>query len=195
MDIDSPEKVRHLEDMLNSGKITIVLIFADWCGACHRFRDNIWKPMTKKKAIHNRIALRDDMVQNTSLAGTKFEYLPSIIVVDENGQAQTFETPDGGITNAMPTPKNLKDMTRIVNVSLMNASQTIKSPKTVQLNTRRNRNRNNSRNSSRNRNSPPFSMTPIEIPSIPSPQTPNGSSYIAKGGALLKALRRYTRRR
>jgi hypothetical protein len=57
------------------------------------------------------------MVRNTSLANSKFDYLPSIILVNEKGEVQKFQTPDGE-TNAMPTPRSLKDMERVVNVSV-----------------------------------------------------------------------------
>lgn len=114
--VDNLSKIPSLEKALNSGRINIILVFAEWCGACHKFRNNIWNPMMRKNALHNRISVRDDMIKNSSLANTSFDYLPSILVVDEKGVTQTFHTPEGKITNAMPTPKNLDDMTRIVNV-------------------------------------------------------------------------------
>ena len=114
--VNSKTNIPEMEKLLASSNITIVLIYADWCGACHKFRDNIWDPMLKSDAMHNRIAVRDDMVKDTSLSKAKFDYLPSILVVDEKGDIQTFQTPEGKITNAMPTPTNVKDMTRIVNV-------------------------------------------------------------------------------
>uniref|UniRef100_A0A6C0KNA4 Thioredoxin domain-containing protein n=1 Tax=viral metagenome TaxID=1070528 RepID=A0A6C0KNA4_9ZZZZ len=116
--VDSNTHIPDLEKVLASGNITIVLVYAEWCGACHRFREKIWDPMLKDNAIHNRIAVRDDMVKNTSLSKAKFDYLPSILVVDEKGDIQTFRTPEGEETNAMPTPKSIEDMTRIVNVPL-----------------------------------------------------------------------------
>jgi thiol-disulfide isomerase/thioredoxin len=116
--VDSIKKIPALEKALKSGKINIVLVFAEWCGACHKFRKNIWEPMLKKNAIHNRVAIRDDMVANTSLSNAKFDYLPSILVVDEKGKLQDFALPDGQATNAMPTPKSVDDMTRVVNVNV-----------------------------------------------------------------------------
>ena len=113
--VDSLSKVPELEKILKEGKITIVLVYADWCGACTKFKKDLWGPMCKGPAKHNRAAVRDDMVANTSLANTKFNYLPSILVVDENGTPQTFAGPEGP-TNAMPTPKTLNDLNRVVNI-------------------------------------------------------------------------------
>lgn len=122
LNVDTLSKIPTLEKALKSGRINIVLVFAEWCGACHKFRNNIWNPMLKKGALHNRIAVRDDMINKTSLANTKFDYLPSILIVDEKGVAQTFKTPEGKVTNAMPTPKNIGDMTRVVNVPVATAN-------------------------------------------------------------------------
>lgn len=124
--MDSIKKIPALEKALKSGKINIILVFAEWCGACHKFRKNIWEPMLKKNAIHNRVAVRDDMVGNTSLANAKFDYLPSILVVDEKGKLQDFEAPDGQATNAMPTPKSVEDMTRVVNVNVTPSVEPLK---------------------------------------------------------------------
>jgi thiol-disulfide isomerase/thioredoxin len=119
--VDSESKIRDLESMLGNGNITFVLIFAEWCGACHKFMKNVWGPMCKKGAIHNRAAVRDDMVSKTSLANTNFKYLPSVIIVNEKGEKEVFNGPDGP-TNAMPTPQNETEMLRIVNVPVTAAS-------------------------------------------------------------------------
>lgn len=123
LQVDSKNKIPKFELELQNSTINFVLVYADWCGACDRFKKNIWNPMCKGAAKHNRMAVRDDMIKNTSLANAKFDYLPSLLVVDENGQLQTFETPDGE-TNAMPTPKNISEMKRIVNVPVKNITNT-----------------------------------------------------------------------
>ena len=116
--VDSVSKIPALEKMLKSGGLTIVLVYADWCGACSRFKQNVWGPSCKENALHNRIGVRDDMVRKTSLANAKFDYLPSLLVVDEKGEMQEFKTPEGKATNAMPTPKSVEEMSRVMNVSL-----------------------------------------------------------------------------
>lgn len=122
LQVDSKAKIPKFELQLKNSTINFVLVYADWCGACTKFKQNIWNPMCKGAAKHNRMAVRDDMIKNTSLANAKFDYLPSLLVVDEKGQLQTFETPDGE-TNAMPTPKNVSEMKRIVNVPVINITK------------------------------------------------------------------------
>ena len=113
--IDNLAKIPEFEKAIGSD-LCFVLVVASWCPACTRFKKNIWEPSLKKKALHKRVEIESELIKNTSLANTKFDYLPSIIVV-ENGRAKEFSGPEGA-TNAMPTPKTLRDMTRIVNVPI-----------------------------------------------------------------------------
>lgn len=123
--VDAKHKIPKFEANIKAGTINFVLVYAEWCGACHRFMDNIWNPMCKGKAKHNRMAVRDDMIKGTSLANANFDYLPSVLIVDEAGQLQSFKTPEGKDTNAMPTPKSLNEMKRIVNVPVMNITNSL----------------------------------------------------------------------
>jgi hypothetical protein len=122
--VDAKHKIPKFEQEIKGGNINFVLVYAEWCGACHRFMDNIWNPMCKGKAKHNRMAVRDDMIKNTSLANANFDYLPSVLIVDEAGQLQSFKTPEGKDTNAMPTPKSLDEMKRVVNVPVVERKNT-----------------------------------------------------------------------
>jgi thiol-disulfide isomerase/thioredoxin len=122
--VDMESKIPELEKILKNGKVTIVLVFADWCGHCHKFQKDIWNPMCNKEATHNRVSVRDDMMSKTSLNSAKFDYLPSVMVVNEKGELENFPTPEGNSTNVIPTPKSLEDMNRIVNVPLKQASAT-----------------------------------------------------------------------
>ena len=125
--VKSASDIKKMERSLGNGAINFVLIYADWCGACHRFKKNIWNPMCKGPAKHNRVEISNDMLQNSSLRNAKFDYLPSLIVVDEAGNVQSFKTPEGKDTNAMPTPQTLADMKRIVNVPV-NSLNLVKAP-------------------------------------------------------------------
>ena len=60
--VDSEKKIPKFELQLKNSTINFVLVYADWCGACHKFMNNIWEPMCKGSARHNRLAVRDDMI-------------------------------------------------------------------------------------------------------------------------------------
>ena len=73
--------------------------------------------MCNKGAKHNRVAVNEKVLDQTSLSNANIEEYPSVIVVNEQGKAETFQTPEGKTTNAIPTPKSVEDMTRIVNIT------------------------------------------------------------------------------
>jgi hypothetical protein len=106
--------------MLSQGPLTLVLIYADWCGACHRFRDEVWSPLTSlQNATVNRAAVRDDMVAKTSLANVEKKFYPTLLLVGNDKKPATFPSEEGGMTNAMPRQptlqEDLKTLTNLVN--------------------------------------------------------------------------------
>jgi len=119
--VDEVTKITKLEDGLRKNSVKFVLVYGDWCGACNRFKRDIWGPLSNEPAKHSRFAVRDDMIGKTSLRNANYKYLPSILVLDEKGNTQEFDTPEGP-TNAMPTPKTLNDMRRVVNVPVAAAA-------------------------------------------------------------------------
>jgi hypothetical protein len=196
--VDSADKIPALEKMLGNGSITFVLIYADWCGACTRFKKNIWNPMCEKSAIHSRAAVRDDMVKNTSLASAEFDYLPSLIVVDEKGNMQSFKTPEGKNTNAMPTPQNLSDMKRIVNVPVGNVGKVENVGNISQKNTLQTLSQAPTETLNTNPELTPQTLPPVELVSttpVTSPTTVSGKAYVPTPMvAPQKGGRRKTRR-
>jgi hypothetical protein len=126
--VDSKDKIPELEKLLKNGVtaqgasstlgarqelapvVTFVLIYADWCGHCHKYMDNVWNPMCKKgNTKHNVAAVREDVLPNTSLANAKIEGYPSVIVVNSDGKPAEFKKPDGEVTNAMPNKDKIEE--------------------------------------------------------------------------------------
>jgi len=123
--VDSEKKVPMFNSLIKSGSVTFVLVYADWCGACTRFKKNIWNPMCNGPARHNRAMVDSEMIKKTSLANADFEYLPSIILVDGEGKMHGFQKPDGTNTHAMPTPQSLEEMKKAVNSPITPSSPTM----------------------------------------------------------------------
>ncbi len=122
--IDDLAKLPLLDKLLKKKNIVIVLVYADWCPACRRFKKDVWGPACEKEAVHERAEVEASLVDKSpALKNAKFQYLPSVLVVDEKGEVQEFETPEGK-TNAMPTPKSEEEMTRIMNVNVAPAANT-----------------------------------------------------------------------
>jgi thiol-disulfide isomerase/thioredoxin len=64
VDVRSPEHVKNFAKLLESGKITIVLVYADWCGHCHRFMPYFDKASKSAQRSVQVSKIRDDMVNN-----------------------------------------------------------------------------------------------------------------------------------
>jgi len=112
VDVRSADKLGMFEGMLGSGPLTLVLVYADWCGHCQRFKKDTWNDLT---AMSNRkmniAAVRDDMLPKTSLANSKIKGYPSLMLVGTDKRPAEFSE-EGEVTNAMPSneKKNLQSL-------------------------------------------------------------------------------------
>lgn len=114
LDVRAENDIKDFEKILSSGPLTIVLIYADWCGHCTRFKDSMWNQMAAmpNKNI-NTASVHYDMLDKTSLADSKIEGYPSLLMVGTDKKPANFKEPSGVVTNAMPqptTPEELKTM-------------------------------------------------------------------------------------
>jgi hypothetical protein len=122
MDVDTSAKLGMMQTLMGKGKsgvVSYVLVYAPWCGACRKFRKNIWDPSMRFPAKHNRIAIRDDVFNNSPFAKKvpDLKYLPSMILVDEKGDVQVNSAP-GGPTNILPTPTSVNQLVKMANVNV-----------------------------------------------------------------------------
>jgi thiol-disulfide isomerase/thioredoxin len=122
LDVNSPAKIRMMEALMGKGRsgvVSYVLVYAPWCGACRKFRKNIWDPSMRFSAKHNRIAIRDDVFNNSPFAKKvpDLKYLPSMILVDEKGDVQMNAAPEGP-TNILPTPTSVDQLVKMANVNV-----------------------------------------------------------------------------
>ena len=100
------------------GIVSYVLVYAPWCGACRRFRENVWDPSLNVPTTHNRIAVKDDVFNNSPMAKDvpDLKFLPSMFVV-KDGVIQLHKKP-GGDTAIIPTPKTKEELLQMANVKL-----------------------------------------------------------------------------
>ena len=101
VDVRSKDDVKDLERDIKVGPITIVLVYADWCGHCTRFKENVWSKLMSKPRKVNLASVHHDQLTNTSLRDAKITGYPSVLVVGKDGKPAVFKS-EGEATNAMP---------------------------------------------------------------------------------------------
>jgi thiol-disulfide isomerase/thioredoxin len=114
VDIREEAQLGELQKRITKGPLTLVLVYADWCGHCQRF-----KPMMDElEKFPNRSVqtarIRDDMFPKSSISSAKVEGYPSLMLVKKSGEVATFKTPEGEVTNAIPEHTNMQKMTSLV---------------------------------------------------------------------------------
>jgi thiol-disulfide isomerase/thioredoxin len=115
VDVRSPEDVSQFENILSKGPITIVLVYADWCGHCVRYKENVWSKLMKTPNRKlNLASVHYDQLENTSQKTAAIKGYPSVLVVGSDKKAATF--PDGSSkkTNAFPKAQSLEVMEEMI---------------------------------------------------------------------------------
>lgn len=116
IDVRSAADVPLFESLLGRGPMTIVLVHADWCGHCQTFKDKVWNkvPNSPTNKI-NTASVHHDMLENTSLAGSKLEGYPSLLLVGKDKKPAVYKNNEGKETNAMPQPETAEQLNQMVN--------------------------------------------------------------------------------
>jgi thiol-disulfide isomerase/thioredoxin len=114
VDITNTRMINELGKRISKGPLTLVFVYADWCGHCQSY-----KPlMSKLESMNGRsiqtARIRDDILPHSPLANEKIEGYPTLMLVDQNGKPVTFKTPEGTATNAIPEARNMNQMSLIV---------------------------------------------------------------------------------
>ena len=110
LDVRSKSDIAPLEEMLRGPNITLVLIYADWCGHCHDYMAT-WDKLEKMPNRTSNIAkVHHDMQENSpTLQNASILGYPSVIRVLPSGKLAEFVTPGSSTpTNAIP-PKDMRN--------------------------------------------------------------------------------------
>ena len=110
LNVRSGGAVKSFEKVLGKGPLTLVYVNAKWCGACHRFNDEVWEPLTKlKNRSVNLASVDSEMIGKTSLANVPRSFYPTLMLVGKDKKPATFEDEEGKPTNAMPRNSTLSE--------------------------------------------------------------------------------------
>lgn len=141
VDVRSKTSIGAFEDLLGRGPITIILVYADWCGACTRFKENTWNDivtMPPNQRTVNIAAVREDMLPLTSISDAKIDGYPSLLLVGKDKKPAEFISESGQATNALPNNEKeniMKILTAPMPKSINNLPVPTATPNNVLLTT------------------------------------------------------------
>jgi hypothetical protein len=108
----------------------MVFIKASWCGACHRFNDEVWNSLTALKNRNMNLASVDsEVIGKTSLANVPRKFYPTLLLVGKDKKPATFMDEDGSPTNAMPRSNTLSEDREALTALVQNPTLNTVSPK------------------------------------------------------------------
>ena len=132
LDVRSPKHVKMFENLIVNGPLTIVFVKAKWCGACHRFNDEVWNSLTKLKNRNVNLASVDsEVIGQTSLASVPRKFYPTLLLVGKDKKPATFLDEDGSPTNSMPRNGSLEEDREALSALVQNAPASMNIPKSV----------------------------------------------------------------
>lgn len=114
VDITDSGSLGELDKRIAAGPFTLVLVYADWCGHCQRFKPMMSKLENELGRSIQTARVRDDVFPQSSLSGEKLSGYPSLMLVDKNGKSKVFKTAEGETTNTIPEYTDLNKMMTIV---------------------------------------------------------------------------------
>lgn len=108
VDVRSKKDIAEFEKTLSLGPITLVLVYADWCGHCQHFKKDIWNDLQNlpNKKI-NLASVHYDQLPNTSQKDAKINGYPSLLVIGNDKKPASFNVEgENEVTNALPDSRN-----------------------------------------------------------------------------------------
>lgn len=109
VDVRTPSDVPKFESLLKTGPV-FVLVYADWCGHCKRFKSNMWDEVANSRnKSKNTAAVHYDMVNKTSMRNTPIEGYPTLFEVKPSGKTN--------ISTPVATPQSKEELETMVGMN------------------------------------------------------------------------------
>jgi hypothetical protein len=118
MDARTVADVAKLVEGIKNNVVTLLLIYADWCGHCGTFKKDIWKKLEATKGRKLPMAqINESVLQHlkAEIPGLKIDGYPTVSLIGKDMKAAEMNDPaTGEATNALPNTRDMASMTKLV---------------------------------------------------------------------------------
>jgi thiol-disulfide isomerase/thioredoxin len=115
VDVTSTEHIPKLVDLLKKNKVVIVLIWADYCGHCHTYKDQVWNKLQKNQGRKAGLAsIHYDQLENTPPEiPKKVPGYPTVLLMKDGVPMKFKDKNTGDTTVEYPNSRDVSEMTNI----------------------------------------------------------------------------------
>jgi|UniRef100_A0A6C0HEZ5 thiol-disulfide isomerase/thioredoxin len=114
VDVTNESMLSELDKRISIGPVTLVFVYADWCGHCQRFKPEMEKLENLPGRSVQIARVRDDMLPKSSLNTTKIAGYPSLLLIKKSGEPTTFKDESGEVSNVVPDHGDMNKMATLV---------------------------------------------------------------------------------
>lgn len=124
LDVRSSEQAPKLEKMIKAGPLALILVYADWCGHCHKYMPAFDKLINTPGRTANIAKVHHDMLENVpAIKDARIQGYPSVIRVEPSGKITNYKVPGSSeTTNAMPAMRDTAAMMKELKVASNSAT-------------------------------------------------------------------------
>lgn len=116
LDVRNPKQLNHIMERITKGPVTVLVVYADWCGHCHKLMPHVKSAANVRGRNVQIMSIRDDMLSgyntkvnsfNRAASPIEVDGYPSVLLVNQNGEkiseiAPTKEALESAMVNVAP---------------------------------------------------------------------------------------------
>ena len=122
LDVRSPKQLNEVMKRITNGPVTVLVVYADWCGHCHKLMPHIKNAGNMPNRNAQLISVNDEMLDsynntvnraNQNASPIEVDGYPSILLIDHNGNklseiAPTEKALNSAMVNVAPVAEAIR---------------------------------------------------------------------------------------